>query len=141
MGVRVYSVVHVDLLIAMAFYKQYKPPPLKLTKCRGEISTRIIHRAESSSHDKATQEVVSSQARVVQDDVHGEGKQQVMSDIYSLSNLMEPTNHGLERKAAVKGWEKLREEIIKVSTECCNASWTNTVFARSEAVATNIFIP
>ena len=39
---------------------------------------------------KVTQEVLSSQAGMVQDDVHGEGKQLVMSDIYSLSYLMEP---------------------------------------------------
>ena len=44
---------------------------------------------------------------MVQDDVHGEGKKQ---DICSLSDLMVPTSHELERKAAVnadgKNFEK-----------------------------------
>ena len=98
----------------MAFYQRYKLSPFKLTQCQGAVSTKLIHRGEGSSN-KSPPEVSYSQSSVPQSEDE-ERKKLLMED--NPQTMIEPTCHELERKAAIKGWERLREEFVKVRTEC-----------------------
>ena len=61
------------------------------------------------SSNKSPPEVSYSQSSAPEDE---ERKQLLLED--NPQTMIEPTCHELESKAAIKGWERLREEFVKV---------------------------
>ncbi len=95
----------------MAFYKQLKLPPLKLTQLPVEASTQIIHRGrqdEQTNKAKSEEDGGDSELLLCED----------MLDMPSPDDLVEPSHHELQSKASIKGWEQLRSKILSVHTEC-----------------------
>ena len=100
----------------MVFQKHLKLPPYKLTKrCGAEVKVQSIHRRCSSPHAQAqespvelgvTEEICSEECLVpfVESD----------AEPHSIS---EPTEHELQSKASIAGWNKLRKPLILTSVE------------------------
>ena len=106
-----------------------KLPNLKLTKSTvGSKSTSIVHRGMgTTSSQESVTSIDSSEPR----DEISEGftedarfTEEASEPLCASSDLDlpvsddEPTNHELQSKADVKGWEQLRNTFLFVATEC-----------------------
>ena len=106
-----------------------KLPNLKLTKRTvGSKSTSIVHRGMgTTSSPESVTSIDSSEPR----DEISEGftedarfTEEASEPLCASSDLDlpvsddEPTNHELQSKADVKGWEQLRNTFLFVATEC-----------------------
>ena len=96
----------------MAFYKQLSLPPLKL-------NTTVIHRGRLSSSN----ELKSDGGKPKTDEGSGSSESlgcgDMLLDMPSPDDLVEPSHHELQSKASIKGWEKLRSNILSAYTTIC----------------------
>jgi len=98
----------------MAFYKQFKLPPLRLTQLSGDTdTTKIIHRGEESrSAPVKTNSKLEDDNELPSCDVN-----ELPEDFPSADEFVVPGLHELHSKASIKGWERLRSQILSVHTE------------------------
>ena len=99
----------------MAYFKQYKLLPFKLTQHHGATSTtKVLHRGEETSN-KIVPDLSGSRSSEAQFDerIHLFNVEDNLP-----TGMTEPKCHELQRKAAIKWWEKLRAKFVEVVTEC-----------------------
>ena len=99
----------------MATYSRFKLPPLKLTRQKaGKTEKLIIHRGENSS-DAQTADILSEVSSTT---TAGLTAGLTASEELGNSEFIEPTHHELQSKASVKGWELIRNRLLRSHTEC-----------------------
>ncbi len=103
----------------MAYYSNFKLPPLKFTDSRSS-STKLLFRGSSSrcsskvGDDKPTCSVGPKLDLDVDLDI------EPLDDDLTVSTqeVDEPSSHELERRSSVSGWQQLRSKFLSVATEC-----------------------
>lgn len=108
----------------MAFHKHFKLPPYRLTqRCGAAVQVRSIHRGDSSQQASSlestfmTKEACSEQSQSMDTDASlpcidgfpSTEERPLLSD--------DPTLHELQRKASIKGWDKLRMRMLLTAVE------------------------
>ena len=100
----------------MPFHKHLKLPPYKITKrCGAEVEVRSIHRSCSSPRAQAQESPV--ELGVTEEICSAECLVPFRESDAEPHSFSEPTEHELQSKASVAGWNKLRKPLILTAIE------------------------
>ena len=96
----------------MVYHKYVKLPPLRLTqRCGGGVKVRCVHRGRVSAglHEGPGLQAIE------------ENEESDITQTFDESNVPhvpdEPSEHQLDCQASVRGWEKLRMEMLSSAIE------------------------
>ena len=110
------------LVLLKAFYCKMKLPPLTVTKRPVRYkSTSVVHRGMGTTSDESVSRHDCNEPDFSNSEDTTEMEAGVETPMYFPDSPVtnEPTDHELQFKSDVKGWEQLRGRFLSVATEYC----------------------
>ena len=105
----------------MASQKHLKLPPFRLTKrCGTAVEVRSIHRGECARESRSVEplEVKLEEGQHLPANTAVDNCSPCIEEGEPLLECDEPSLHEIQTKASVRGWSKLRKEILLTAVEC-----------------------